>query len=172
MYKKLIAALLAALILLSACGDNMNNETVTISNEPLFNPDYSEIVSRSDLLYQGMIDFGPYGMPVANGRFGGPVWQKDASTLSMQLNHTDTFMYNDASANSTYDNGALGRLDIDFGEDVFGDYTNQRLSLYDARLNIKSKDISVSVIADTSSDAVLIEVTDKRDKPKDITVRE
>ena len=40
----------------------------------VFGPDYSALVSRSNLTYNGMIDFGPYGMPVANGRFGGPVW--------------------------------------------------------------------------------------------------
>lgn len=148
----------------------MSNEVITISNKPLFNPDYSELVSRSDLTYDGMIDFGPYGMPVANGRFGGPVWEKDAKTLSMQLNHTDTFMYNDATAQSTYDNGALGKLEINFSGDVFDDDTSHHLSLYDARLNIESGDISVAVISDTSSDAVLIQVTDNRDEPQDITV--
>lgn len=170
MSKKLVAALLAALVFLSACGENMSKEVITISNEPLFNPDYSELIARSDLKYDGMIDFGPYGMPVANGRFGGPVWEKDAKTLSMQLNHTDTFMYNDASANSTYDNGALGKLEINFGEDVFGNNTSHHLSLYDARLDIRSGDVSVAVIADTSSDAVLIQVNDGRAEPQDITV--
>ena len=170
MSKKILAALAASLVLLSACSGSMSKEVITISNEPLFNPDYSELVSRSDLNYEGIIDFGPYGMPVANGRFGGPVWQKDAKTLSMQLNHTDTFMYNDASANSTYDNGALGRLDIDFGGEIFGDNTSQRLSLYDAKLSIASKDVSVEVIADTASDAVLVQINDSRAEPQDIKI--
>ena len=81
MFKKVIAALAASLVLLSACGDKMSNEAITISNEPLFSPDYSELVSRSDLIYEGIVDFGPYGMPVANGRFGGPVWETNAKTL-------------------------------------------------------------------------------------------
>lgn len=169
MPKRILAALAAALVLLSACGQNMNMPQ-TISMEPLFNPDYSELIARSDLTYEGIIDFGPYGMPVANGRFGGPIWQKDNRTLSMQLNHTDTFMYNDASAQSTYDNGALGKIEVDFGADVFSGNTSQRLSLYDARLDIESDDVSVAVIADTSSDAVLIQVTDNRSEPQDIKV--
>lgn len=169
MTRRIIAVVLI-LIFLSACSKNMSNEVITISNEPLFNPDYSELVSRSDLTYDGMIDFGPYGMPVANGRFGGPVWEKDVKTLSMQLNHTDTFMYNDASANSTYDNGALGKLDINFGGDVFGDSTSHHLSLYDARLNIEGDKVSVAVIADASSDTVLLQITDNRPEPQDITV--
>lgn len=169
MTRRIIAVVLI-LVFLSACSKNMSNEVITISNEPLFNPDYSELVSRSDLTYDGMIDFGPYGMPVANGRFGGPVWEKDAKTLSMQLNHTDTFMYNDASAQSTYDNGALGKLDINFGGDVYGDSTSHHLSLYDARLNIEGDKVSVAVIADTSSDTVLLQITDDRPEPQDITV--
>ncbi len=95
---------------------------------------------------------------------------KNEKTLSMQLNHTDVFMYNDASANFTYDNGALGRLEIDFGSDAFGESTNQHLSLYDARLDISGDGIDVSVIADTSTDAVLINVKDNRQNPKDITL--
>ena len=136
----------------------------------IFEPDYNALVLRSNLKYDGMIDFGPYGMPVANGRFGGPVWQKDTRTLSMQLNHTDTFMYNDASAQSTYDSGALGKLEINFGGDVFGGDTSQELSLYDARLGISAGGVKVDVIADNASDAVLIRISDDRAVPADITV--
>lgn len=117
-----------------------------------------------------MIDFGPYGMPVGNGRFGGPVWQRDERTLSLQLNHTDTFMYNDASAQSTYENGALGRIDIDFGGKVFGENTVQELSLYDARLRIQSGEVSADVIADCASNAVLLHITDGRREPSSITI--
>lgn len=142
----------------------------TLLQVPLFNPDYAELISRSNLSYRGMIDFGPYGMPVANGRFGGPVWQRDGRTLSIQLNHTDTFMYNDASAQSTYENGALGRMDIDFGGNVFGESMVQELSLYDARLRIQSGEVSVDMIADCASDSLLIHITDGRREPANITV--
>lgn len=136
----------------------------------IFDPDYGALVSRSDITYIGMINFGPHGMPVANGSFGGPVWQKDARTLSMQLNHTDTFMYNDASAQSTYENGALGKLEIDFGGEVFGSNTSQGLSLYDAKLGISGSGVTVEVIADNASDAVLIRINDHRAVSADITV--
>ena len=67
---------------------------------PLFDPDYGRLIGRSDLTYTGRITTGTQGMSVANGRFGGPVWQSNGSTLVMQLNHTDMFMFNDASAAS------------------------------------------------------------------------
>lgn len=88
----------------------------------------------------------------------------------MQLNHTDTFMYNDASAQSTYENGALGRIDIDFGENIFDEKTVQELSLYDAKLTINSSGVTIQVIADVDSDNVLIRISDKRKKPEDITI--
>lgn len=139
-------------------------------NKPLFNPDYRELISRSNLVYTGIIDFGPYGMPVANGRFGGSVWQKNRQVLVMQLNHTDTFMYNDASAQSTYENGALGQIAIDFGGNVFDENTVQELSLYDAKLEINGSAVRVQVIADVDSDTVLIQISDKRKEPESITV--
>ena len=82
----------------------------TISTDPIFNPDYAQLIARSDLSYTGMIAGGYEGIPVANGRFGGPVWQPSQTTLCMQLNHTDTFMYNDASSESTTEGGALGQV--------------------------------------------------------------
>ena len=86
---------------------------------PIFNPNYSELIGRSDLTYTGRITTGTQGMPVANGRFGGPVWESSGNTLSMQLNHTDTFMFNDASAvakdHQNSGGGALGRVHVGFG---------------------------------------------------------
>lgn len=140
--------------------------------QPVFNPDYSELVSRSDLNITGLVTFSPYGLPVANGRFGGPVWEDNESTLSMQMNHTDLFMFNDASANSEWDyrSGTLGVLNVDFGSAVFSDNLSQRLSLYDGRLSLTDKEISVNVIADNAADTVLISVEDKRTKPSDINI--
>ncbi len=176
MAKKIIA-LVAALVLVTTAvifavlsDDRSLDMEPTISINPIFNPNYSELIARSDLLHEGIIDFGPFGMPVANGRFGGPIWQKDTKTLSMQLNHTDTFMYNDASAQSTYDGGGLGRLEINFGGNVFDENTSQRLSLYDGALYINSSDVSVTVIPNMNSDTVLINITDLREEPKDIII--
>lgn len=49
---KRIISILLVLILLTSCGASMNKDTITISNTPLFNPDYSELVGRSDLSYK------------------------------------------------------------------------------------------------------------------------
>ena len=131
----------------------VNTSTPLPSVEPIYNPDYAKLVGRSDLTYEGLVTFSPYGMPVANGRFGGPVWEADENTLAMQLNHTDTFMFNDASANSEWDyrSGALGVLNIDFGNAVFSDELSQHLSLYDGKLSLTDKEVSVNVIADNLS---------------------
>lgn len=154
--------------------DNVTGAPVTVRNttQPVFDPEYEELVGRSDLTYDGLITFSPYGMPVANGRFGGPVWEDNESTLSMQLNHTDTFMFNDASANSEWDyrSGALGQLSIDFGNAVFSDVMSQHLSLYDAKLSLEDNEVSVNVIADNARDTVLIQIDDKRKNQTDINI--
>ncbi len=147
----------------------MNRQKIIRENS-IFQPDYSKLISRSDLSWRGCIYFGPYGIPIANGRFGGPVWQKNASTLSMQLNHTDLFMYNDASAQSRDESGAMGRIDIEFGNGVFNEKTEQTLSLFDARLSILTDDVKIYVIADVNSNTVLIRVTDHRKNPEKIRI--
>lgn len=143
---------------------------VPVTPEPLFNVSDSELVGRSDLINNGLITFSPYGIPVANGRFGGPVWETDNKTLSMQLNNTDTFMYNDASANSTDESGGLGKIDINFGNDVFDNNLYQKLSLYDGRLCLEGTDVAINIIADHLSDAVYINVNDNRSNPTDIYI--
>ena len=168
--KKRLISLIIALAALTSCGGNMKNEQIKIDDGKIFNADYSSLVSASDLSYRGQIDFGPWGMPVANGRFGGPVWEPSGRVLAMQLNHTDVFMYNDASAESTYDNGALGKLEIDFGEDVFGEGTLNALSLYDAKLTVTGSGVFCEVISSPDSDTVLLRITDSRAEPKDIAV--
>ena len=62
------------------------------------------------------------------------------SVLSDVPNHTDAFMYNDASSESTTEGGALGQVYIDFGGSVFSSETNNHLSLYDGGLNITFTD--------------------------------
>jgi hypothetical protein len=142
---------------------------------PVFNPDYSELIGRSDLTYTGTITSGTQGMPVANGRFGGPIWQSSGHTLVMQVNHTDSFMFNDASSASkdhiNSGGGALGRIYVDFGGDrVFGDVTEHHLSLYEGELKIKGTGVDVHVSANMHSDAIAIRITDNRATPKDINV--
>ncbi|MGE5613816.1 MAG: CBM35 domain-containing protein [Bacillota bacterium] len=153
----------------------VNNEVRAASATPIFNPDYSELIGRSDLTYNGRITTGTQGMPVANGRFGGPVWQSSENTLSMQLNHTDTFMFNDASAASkdhvNSGGGALGRVHVGFGPgSVFNSATQNRLSLYDARLSIIGAGVNVNVIPDMNSNVIAIQITDNRASPQPITI--
>ncbi|WP_407270888.1 glycosyl hydrolase family 95 catalytic domain-containing protein [Radiobacillus sp. PE A8.2] len=147
--------------------------TQTSDPTPIFNPDYSELIGRSDLTHTGRITTGTQGMPIANGRFGGPVWQSSGNTLTMQLNHTDTFMFNDASAESQHHTnaggGALGRVHINLGQgSVFDDSTEHHLSLYDGKLSVNGNGVDVKVIPNMESDAIAIQITDNRDTPGEI----
>lgn len=134
---------------------------------PMFQPNMREIIAGSDLKWQGTIDLGPFGMPVANGRFGGPVWEENASTLTMQLNHTDAFMYHDACSETDARGGALGQIHLDFGSPVFDGKTQHHLSLYDGVLTITAEKLRVCVRADMEKDLILLEVEDERiEKPE------
>ena len=140
------------------------------SLDPMFNPDYSELIGRSDRTYTGMISSGTQGMIIGNGRFGGPVWQKSASTLEMQLNHTDAFMFNDASNSTTDASGALAQLTVDFGGTAFTKDTAQRLSLYEGKLNLDSEAIDIEIITKEDSDTIAVKITDDRDNPQPINI--
>ena len=139
--------------------------------EHLFEPDYRRMIGRADMFHIGMIPYGPYGMPVGNGRFGGPVWEESGSVLSMQLNHTDVFMHNDSSANSADESGCLGQLTVDFGETVFDSSTRQRLSLYDGKLIIQGSGVFIEIVVCSEPDIIYINVDDKREKPKEIVIK-
>ncbi|MDB5055594.1 MAG: hypothetical protein JWM44_3644 [Bacilli bacterium] len=143
---------------------------VKATGTPIFNPDYNQLVSRSDLTYTGMNTSGPYGMPIANGKFGGPVWEPAGNMLSMQVNHTNTFVANDASARGNSSGGGLGKINVDMGGTVFGAATTQKLSLYDAMLNIDGTNMNVKVIGKNDSDIVAIQVTDNRPAPAQIKI--
>ncbi|BBI35855.1 LamG domain-containing protein [Cohnella abietis] len=147
-----------------------NPTPVKASGTPIFNPDYNQLISRSDLTYKGMITSGPYGMPIANGKFGGPVWEPSGNMLSMQVNHTNTFVANDASARGNSSGGGLGKINVDFGGTVFGAATTQKLSLYDAMLNIDGSNLNVKVIGKNDSDIIAIQVTDNRSVPMPVNI--
>ena len=174
--KALTTFLILALITpLFAAAPGNNTAYATTPVTPVFNPNYNELISRSDLTYTGRITSGTQGMPVANGRFGGPVWENSGNTLSMQLNHTDTFMFNDASAvskdHANSGGGALGRIHVGFGTGtVFDGTTKNHLSLYDSRLSIDGTGVAINVIPNMNSDAIAIQITDNRAIPQAITV--
>lgn len=98
--KRIIALilLLASVLQLSACAAD-NSASYDFGGVTMFDPEYSELIARSDIYYVGQIGSGTQGITVANGRLGGPLWQSSASTLSMQINHTDVFTFSDSSAN-------------------------------------------------------------------------
>ena len=101
---------------------------------PIFNPDYAQLIGRSDISYTGQISNGMQGFSVANGRFGGPVWQSTDSTLTMQVNHTSVFMFNDASSVSkdhlNSGGAGIGRIHVNVVGSVFGGDTENYISLY------------------------------------------
>ena len=143
---------------------------------PIFNPDYAQLIGRSDISYTGQISNGMQGFSVANGRFGGPVWQSTDSTLTMQVNHTSVFMFNDASSVSkdhlNSGGGGIGRIHVNFGGSVFGGDTENYLSLYEGRLDVTTPEVAVEVLPnmDLDSDAIILRVTDNREVPEDITI--
>ncbi|MBA8794916.1 hypothetical protein FHX74_002544 [Friedmanniella endophytica] len=140
----------------------------------LFAPDVAALVGRSDLEHRGTVGRGPEGFPVGSGRLGGPVWQSDERTLSLQLNHTDAFMFGDASAaSSDHPNaggGALGRVHVDLGGPVFGPDTTQRLALHRGTLTVDGAGVHVEVSGDPVGDRVMIMVRDERAEPAPVTV--
>lgn len=136
--------------------------------------DIRSFISAADLHYQGVDRIPEAGMPIGNGRMGSLVWM-DEEELHMQWNRVDVFA-NDASSQSfpemdmDYSNG-IGVIDISFGsgtEAVFSKYTTQDLSVYDGRLKVKAKGISLEAFADMSRDICCIHVIDERDMPQKI----
>ena len=143
----------------------------TAVGEALFHADVEALMARSELRVPGAIHCAQQGIPVANGRFGGPVWQGDARTLWIQLNHTDAFMFNDASAASDDRGGALGRVSLDVGEAAFDEATEQRLDLFRGRLELRAGEIRLAIFADMAGERVRVEIDDGRERPLPMTLR-
>lgn len=136
--------------------------------------DIRSFVSAADLHYQGIDRVSEAGIPIGNGRMGSLIWM-DQEELHMQWNRVDVFA-NDASSQSfpemdtDYSNG-IGAIDILFGsgEDaVFSGDTTQDLSVYDGRLKVNAKGISLEAFADMDRDICCFHVKDERDNPQKI----
>ncbi len=175
--KRIISFVLISILVLqlSACGaDSLENVSYDFGGVAMFNPEYYELIGRSDIYYSWRIGSGTQGITVANGRLGGPLWQSSASTLSMQINHTDVFTFSDSSAESkNHSNdggGGIGRIHVNFGESVFESDTKNRLSMYEGKLYIDGKGISIQAYADMDSDVLVLLINDSREAPKDITI--
>lgn len=137
---------------------------------PVPMPNLEERMALSAVDWQGIIGLGPFGMPVANGRFGGPVWEENSRSLTLQFNHTDAFMYNDACTQTDARGGALGILHVEFDAPVFDGDMFHHLSIYDGYLAITAKDHEIRVVPDMKKDRVILEVTDTGFSRRNLTL--
>lgn len=145
--------------------------------DSLFQVDYSGLVGRADLTYEGPTARSEEGLPVGNGRMGSLVWTTPTA-LKFQINRVDVFASNCQTnsfpeRHSDYCNGC-GFVDIDFvdfGEDVFPQgRTSQRLSCYDALVDVAGAGVSAQVLAWHEQDVMAVKVTDERQSPAAIKV--
>ena len=102
----------------------------------LLAPDYQQLVSRADLVYNRPASRSEAGQPIGNGRMGSLIWTTP-SQIRMQINRVDIFGNNSSSDNFYERNtdycGGAGFVDLDFGQPVFdSSHFKQQLSCYDA----------------------------------------
>lgn len=133
-----------------------------------------EFIEKADLHYQGIGRIPEAGIPIGNGRMGSLVWM-DEEELRLQWNRVDVFA-NDASSQSfpkmdtDYSSGT-GMVDISFGtgaDAVFGEETEQHLSVYDGRLKIVSGGVEIEIFLDMDRDVCYMHICDRREKPQKI----
>lgn len=138
--------------------------------------DIRSFISTADLHYQGIDRIAEAGIPIGNGRMGSLVWM-DKEELHMQWNRVDVFA-NDASSQSfpemdtDYSNG-VGAVDISFGsgaEAVFSEQTIQDLSVYDGKLTVRARGISLEAFMDMDRDICFFRLKDERDEPQKIRI--
>ena len=129
--------------------------------------------STADLNLRGIERIPDAGIPIGNGKMGSLVWFSSRE-LHMQINRCDLFA-NDSTSMSfpvsdTDFSASCGRLDIDFGENVFGPDTVQHLSAYDGVLKVCAGDITLWLRAVMDQDAFLMKIRDERKGAHDIEV--
>lgn len=140
--------------------------------------DYAALVSKADLDLStplGVADSEKPGLPIGNGRLGTLLWTPAPSMLAMQLNHTDVFAFRACSVAARGDHqdygNVCGKVEIAFGEDVFGpDTTRNQLSVYDALATVSGRGVRIRGLAWHARDVVALEITDERAEPKPVTV--
>ena len=139
--------------------------------------DYSNLVSKADLVYDKPVTLGQAGMPIGNGRMGSMIWTSP-TTLKMQINRVDVFGINKETnsfwrRNTDYASGC-GFVDlhlVDYGKDVFvtPDFS-QHLEVYGGLITTQGKDISTRTLAWNEQDVMAVEVDDKREQPTTVSV--
>jgi hypothetical protein len=135
------------------------------------------IVSRADLIYTAPVARSEEGIPIGNGRMGTLVWTTP-SALKFQINRVDIQPINKDTRsfferNTDYMGGA-GFVDLELagsGGDVFtADDTNQHLSVYEGRLDVKAAGVNARILAWHERDVIAIEVDDRRTAPEPIQI--
>jgi hypothetical protein len=156
-------------------------------SKSMISVDLKALVSKADLDFKEPLG-GPNaerGLPVGNGRMGTLLWTApEQSKLHMQVNHTDVFAFRNSSASTRRDRGltatdpghefycnGCGFVDIDMGENVFTETAvHNYLTVYDAVAKVAGKGIHTRTFVWNRKDVIAVEITDKRNEPKPITV--
>lgn len=139
-----------------------------------FPPDYKQLVSRADLVYDKPASRSEAGQPVGNGRMGSLVWTTP-SQIRMQINRVDIFGNNSNSDNFYERNtdycGGAGFVDLDFQQPVFRPANfKQTLSCYDAVSTVYGQSVKAKVVAWNEQDVMAVRINDQRENNTLLTV--
>ncbi len=134
-------------------------------------------IARADLDYTEPASRSEEGQPLGNGRMGSLVWTTP-DALHFQVNRVDVFAAHSGTvsfpeADSDYAAGCA-YLDVNVvsaGEDVFaGKAFRQKLSVYDALMNVRGNGLSARLLAWSDRDVFAVEIDDERAAPEPINV--
>ncbi len=159
------------------------------NNDKTIGPHLQERVSTPNVVLQQPASRPVEGSPIGNGRMGTLVWTTPG-TVEFQINRVDVFAVNretrgktfcllrllesgSAAGASTDYGGACARVSIAVGSELFraGPLFAQRLSLADARCEVRGEDLHVSCWVAAETDALVVEVKDERESPQPIEVK-
>ncbi|MCR2050090.1 DUF5703 domain-containing protein [Acetatifactor muris] len=115
------------------------------------------------------------GMPVGNGRMGTLVWLTP-NALHMQINRVDVFGMDSSSrsvrgTDSDY-SGGCAFLDMELSsadQPVFGENTEQTLSIEKGQLHIVGNEVEILCYGDMEEDFLVLEIKDFRKMPHRIS---
>lgn len=137
-------------------------------------PDYKQLVSRADLVYDKPASRSEAGQPVGNGTMGSLVWTTP-SQIKMQINRVDIFGNNSSTDNFYQRNtdycGGAGFVDLDFEEPVFEPaHFKQTLCCYDGVSTVYGKSVTAKVIAWNEQDVMAVQIADQRQNTRSLSV--
>ncbi|MBM81237.1 MAG: hypothetical protein CMJ78_11685 [Planctomycetaceae bacterium] len=136
---------------------------------------YKAIVSQADFEYQAPAKNSLRGQPIGNGRMGTLVWTTP-SAVHLQINRNDVFAVNrnhaGAQSSATDYCGGCASVVVDVGGTPLAasEDFRQRLSLYDAEAHVAGDAIRIRCFVASHADVLVLEIDDRRDKPRPIRV--